>query len=333
MIAETLGFQWGAPQWLWLLPLAGVLVVLAAQRRPFARFASALPWLSDARGGLPRGLRGRIAGLPLGLELLALLCCIAALAQPRLVTPAPPTVPGRDLLLCLDTSSSMAAQDLQPGRSRLEVGKAMAADFVQSRVHDRVGCVAFARYADLRCPPTRDHAAMLELLAPLLLVPKEGPEDATAIGAAALAGAACLQRSTAKARVLILVTDGEENVASAETPQEIAPLHAAQFCRAAGIRVYTIVVGKGSQRADGTFTALDTTAVRQLAEVTGGRAFQADDAEQLAGVYRAIDGLEPVAFEQRGVVVTEWFPALLALGLTLLVTAQVLATTWLRRLP
>ncbi len=332
-MATSLGFQWGAPAWFWLMPLLALAAYLAARRQPYARFASALPWATQARGPLPRGLRGRLVALPAWLELLALACCTAALAQPREVVPAPPSVPGRDLLLCLDTSSSMAADDLAPGRSRLEVGKALAADFVRTRSHDRVGFVAFARYADLRCPPTRDHAALLELLAPLALVAKEGPEDATAIGAATLAGAASLRRSAAKGRVLVLVTDGEENVATAETPQEIAPLHAAQFCREAGIRVHTIVVGKGSQRADGSFAPLDTTAVRQLAEVTGGRAFVAGDAEQLAGVYRAIDALEPVAFEQRGVIVHEWFPVLIGVGLALLLVAQVVAATWLRRLP
>src|SRR5690606_28443327 len=119
--------------------------------------------------------------------------------------------------------------DLRP--SRLTVGKQLAAEFLARRSDDRLGIVTFARYADLVCPPTLDHVAVAELLASVQLVDAEGPEDATAIGAAVGMAANLLQRSAASGKVIVLLTDGEENVATAGAPDQIAPLHAGQWCR------------------------------------------------------------------------------------------------------
>lgn len=320
--------SFGEPSWFWLVPL---LLAAAVVHRLRAGWALLATTGGDER--LPRSWRARCAPLPSLCELAALLLFVVALARPHERVPAPPAPPGRDLMLCLDTSSSMAAKDLALGRTRLDVGKEVAAAFVRSRTVDRTGFVAFARYADLRCPVTRDHDAVIDLLGRLALVPREGPEDATAIGAAVATAAAALRRSPAKGKVIVLVTDGEENVATVATPREIAPLHAAQLCAAAGVRVHTIVVGRGNQKPDGRFVALDTAAVQQLAATTGGRFFQAEDAQALAAVWAEIDALEAVAFTAPGTVVREWFPAAIGAALLLLGAARVLALTWLRRLP
>lgn len=324
MSGDGVGWALAAPGWLVLLPGVAAVAWWRARIAPAVLLApagAAAPW--------PRSWPARLLRLPGVLELLALALGVLALAQPVQRRPAPPSPPGRDLLLCLDVSSSMAATDLAPDRTRLEVGIGAAREFVRARPADRVGLVSFARYADLRCPPTRDHDAVAELLGRLQLVAHEGPEDATAIGGAVATAAEVLRRSPARARVVVLVTDGEENVASALAPHEVAPAHAAQLCADAGIRVHVIVVGRGNQKA-GRLLPLDTTAVRQLAAATGGRAFVAGDAAALAGVYAAIDTLEAVGFAAPGVVEAQWFPAAVALGLCLLVLARALAV-WLRR--
>ena len=334
--AEPLGWQWLAPQFWWLLPL--VLAAALWRRVRVVRLPTAqAPWRFDptlaAAVPWPRSLRDRLRWLPWWLETAAALVATAALLQPVQVLPLPPRPPGRDLLLCLDTSSSMLAEDLAPGRTRFAIGIELATAFVRARSSDRLGFVPFARYADLRCPPSADRDAVVELLGQLTPVAQEGPEDATAVGAAIACAAAALERSPAAGRVIVLVTDGEENVAMLGAPDEIPPLHAAQWCKRAGIRVHSIVVGRDSKLPGGRTVPLDTTAVQQLSQITGGRFFTAGDERALAQVYAAIDAIEAVAFTVPGSVQRQWFPWLLAAAVLLLTAARTLASGWLRRLP
>ncbi len=338
LAALELGWQWRDPHWFWLLFVLPVLAWWRHRHAPTVSFAMAGLLhgpLADAAGAapLPVSWRQRLVTLPGLLELLGLLLFVTALARPVQRLPLPPERLGRDILLCFDRSSSMAAMDLAPGRTRLDVGKDVAAQFTRARSDDRIGYVEFARYPDLRCPPTLDHDAVRELLAGITMVEKDGPEDATGIGTAVAAAATVLQRSTAKGKVIVLLTDGEENVAVVTSPQELAPLHAAQLCAQLGIRVHTVVVGLGNQKTDGRFVPLDTTAVRQLAATTGGRFFVARDAEALRAVYADIDALEAVAVAEPRVLVREWFA--LAVGLSLFVAgvAHWLSRTWLGVVP
>jgi Ca-activated chloride channel family protein len=254
------------------------------------------------------------------------------LAQPVQVRPLPPTPPGRDVMVCLDCSSSMAADDLEAGSTRFAVARRLAAQFVAGRTHDRIGLVTFGRFADLRCPLTADRDALVGILSLATMVEKEGAEDAPAIGAAVGSAAQALLRTSRAGRVVVLVTDGEENVALPGATTEIAPLHVAQWCRQEGIRVHAVVVGAGAA-ADGRTASIDTTAVQQLASATGGRLHVARDAQALAAVYAAIDVLEQAPAVSPGTVAVEWFQALLGLGLVLLALARGLAATWLLRLP
>jgi Ca-activated chloride channel homolog len=336
MTSPGLGWQWQAPGYLWLLPLVLLLALWRLRRRPRLPTAMA-PWLLDpvlvAAAPSRPSWRQRLRWWPVALETAALLLAVVALMQPVQVLPLPPRPPGRDLLLCLDTSSSMAADDLAPGRTRFAVGIELASAFVRARTDDRIGFVPFARFCDLRCPPTADREAVVAMLAQLALVPSDGPEDATAVGAAVATAAATLRRRPAASKVIVLVTDGEENVAMLGAPDEIAPLHAAQLCRQHGIRVHSIVVGRGNRKPDGRVVPLDTTAVQQLSRATGGRFFTATEERALAQVYAAIDALEATAFTVPGTRVRQWFPLLLAVAVLLLAAARWLATGWLRRLP
>ena len=258
------------------------------------------------------------------MQSFAMLALLVALARPVVVESEPPARLGREILLCFDRSSSMAALDLDPTKNRLAVGKELAADFLRGRRDDRLGIVSFARFADLVCPPTRDHAAVTELLGGVQLVDSDGSEDATAIGAAVGMAANLLQRSAAPGKVIVLLTDGEENVATAGATEQIAPLHAGQWCRDHDIRVHCIALGRGEQGADGSWRALDTTAVQQLAQITGGRFYPAADAATLQAVYAEIDQLEAVRFAEPGVRVDEWFALPTWIGLLLFAGAHLL---------
>ena len=323
--AVELGWHFRDPRWFWLALVLPVLVVLRWRRHTGTMLAAA-PFAAEP-APLPRSWRARFAWLPFALELTALLLGTVALARPVRTVPLPPQREGRDVLLCVDRSSSMAATDLAPDRTRLAVAIDAARTFVDARASDRTGFVEFARFADLRCPPTLDHAAVRELLATITMVDKDGPEDATGIGGAIAAAAEVLQRSTAKSKVIVLVTDGEENVATAASPDEIPPLHAAQLCREIGIRVHTIVVGLGNRKPDGRVVPLDPTAVQQLAATTRGRFFAARDAGGLRSVMAEIDALEATAFAEPRVLWREGFGVAMAAAIAALVLAQVLGRT------
>lgn len=320
--AVELGFTFRQPLWFWLA--AAVLLAFVVRHRVRRRQRVPLAGAGLADGALaaqlglpplPRSLRQRAFALLPALELLGLVLLLAALARPVQRVPLPPEREGADVLLCIDVSSSMLATDLGGGSSastRLELVVDAASEFARSRREDRVGVVAFARYADLVCPPTLDHAAVTELLAAVEPVTAEGPEDATGIGTAVSFAAEALSRGATAGKVVVLLTDGEENVATRATPREIAPLHAAQLARQLGVRVHTIVAGTGRPGPGGTTVPLDTTVVQQVAAISGGRFFRARDAATLRAIYRDIDAIEKTAFAEPRVLVREWF-ALLAL--------------------
>lgn len=287
--------------------------------RPAATFAPAA-----FLDGLPGTWRTRLRHLPGLLVVAGVLLAVFALARPVELVAVPNEREGIDILLCLDTSSSMATNDLDPARTRLDVAKAAAARFVAGRPDDRIGLVAFARYPDLRCPPTLDHDALLRMLDGVERVEADGPEDATAIGTALARAAQALRDQGAASRVVILLTDGEENVATADRPEEIAPLHAAQLCVDEGIRVYTIAAGLGRRTPSGEWVDLDTSQVRDVARRTGGRFFTARDADAVAGVYRSIDEMETARLPEPELVERDRFGPFLLVALVLLLAGRLL---------
>jgi Ca-activated chloride channel family protein len=316
----------------WLLLLA-LLVPLGAWIRarrgaPAVRFAPAA-----FAEGLPRTWRARMLPVPALLEAGGLLLVVVALARPVERTPLPVETEGIDIVLCLDTSSSMAERDLDPARTRLEVAKDAASRFVAGRPHDRIGLVCFARYPDLRCPFTLDHDALRRILRDVAMVARDGPEDATGIGAAVALAAKLLLNGKARSKVVILLTDGEENVATRQTPSEIAPVHAAQLCKELGVRVYAIAAGTfGGSAPDGRLST-DTSQVRRMAEACDGAFFEAQSAETLAAVYSRIDALEKAPIRQVRHRVEERFVPVLLAALALLAGARLIRATVLEVLP
>lgn len=315
--------------WFLALGFAGLVLMIAGQiaRRagrdavPFAPAAFVGP-------GARRSWRSRLLWVPRGMQVAGLLCAVVALARPVERVALPLRAEGIDLVLCLDVSSSMAARDMDPDKSRLVLAKAAATEFAEQRPTDRIGIVAFARYADVLCPPTLDHSALGGIVAEVELVEADGPEDRTGIGGAVARAAQVLRRSEARSKVIVLLTDGEENVATGgSTRGEIAPKQAGQVCETLGVRVYTIAIGIGRRARGGDWTALDTTAVEELAASTGGAFFAARDADAVSGVFAAIDSLEKSEFEEPRYEDRERFLPFLWVAGALLILGRLLGVT------
>ena len=332
LFARLTGYTLSDPGWLWLLALIPIGLWLRA-RRGWSAVPLGASALLPAEDPLPRSLRQRLLCLPRVLQVAGLCLLVVALARPVARVQEPRGTAGIDLLLVIDLSSSMTANDLDPRRTRLEVAKEAAARFVRMRPDDRMGLVTFARFAELRCPLTLDHEALLEILGGVQLVASDGPEDATGIGAAVAHAARALEGSGARSRVVVLLTDGEENVALAGKAREIAPVHAAQLCEQLGVRVYSIAAGVGRRDPSGALIRLDTRAVRALAHRTGGTFHAAVDAANLSSIYERIDGLERAPAPDPEFRMEDRHLRFLIAGLVLLVLGGVLRTTWLEVLP
>ncbi len=308
-------FPWAAAAFLLLAAL-----LLGRRRRPEYRAPglgfSATGWLGG-RGRPPRWPGWLLAA---GLVLLTL-----ALARPQEgLRERELRERGVDIVLGLDISSSMQAEDFQPD-NRLAVAKEVAEDFVNHRKHDRVGVVAFAATAFTQCPLTLNHEALIGLMRRLDF---GMVEDGTAIGMGITTALNRLRQSTSKSKVVILLTDGVNNRGAVD------PLTAAELARAMGVRVYTIGVGttglapypvddpRLGRRYEQVPVEIDEATLTQVARLTGGRYFRAKDSRALAEIYREIDRLErsevsDVQYEEyvdRGPWLCAWAFVLLVAG-------------------
>ena len=266
--------------WRFLPPAAPGVALHLPQRIALAR----------ASGGGAR--RGRVAA-----AVLAWLLIVCASARPQ--QPAPPQAlehTGRALMLAVDTSGSMAIEDMRYGDravSRFAAVRAIADRFIAQRSGDEVGLILFGSHAYLLTPMTFDVDAVAKQMAGAA-IGLAGRE--TAIGDAIVLAVKHLAALPARARVLVLLTDGV-NTAGNVTPQA-----AAELAKAADVRIYTIGVGSDAQAVDvfgmqfqAQDSQLDVQALTQIADETGGRFFRASDVDQLAAAYHAIDALEPLA--------------------------------------
>jgi len=244
--------------------------------------------------------RSRLRPLLPYLRLAALSLLLVAMARPqRTLKEEKINAEGIDIVMTMDLSSSMLAQDFKP--DRLEVAKRMAKEFVSQRQYDRIGMVVFAGEAFTQCPLTTDHEVLQNFISQLqcgLL------EDGTAIGMGLAAAVNRLKDSPAKTKVVILVTDGVNNVGY------FKPITAGEIAKEFGIKVYAIGVGSVgealtpvSRRSDGRFifglapVEIDEDLLRQISKMTGGKYFRATSANDLQQIYRQIDRLEKTKIE------------------------------------
>ncbi|RME26281.1 MAG: VWA domain-containing protein [Deltaproteobacteria bacterium] len=319
--------EWASP-W-WLLGILPALLVPWWGRGPRLRHASVA---AIAQG---RSLRTALAWVPRALGSAALVLICVALARPQLVDRERIVdSEGIDIMLVLDTSGSMEAEDYTlNGRpaSRLEVAKEVIADFVAGRPNDRIGLVVFGEEAFTQVPLTLDHDALIEILRQVVL--GVAGRRATALGDAMAVAGARLKDLDAPSKVMILLTDGRNNAG------QVPPLEAAEAARALGIRVYTVGIGTtGGGGLRGFFTGrggdLDEKTLQAIARITNARYFRADDTQALRDVYATIDQLERSTAEAREFVHTEErYHGWLIGGLLLLALQLLLGETWLRRLP
>ncbi len=322
----------------WMLLLLGAVPVLAwwylagAQRRRGSLTHPDAGGLANAAGSGGRWL----SHLPAALRGLALVCLIVAFARPQTgVTGENVVAEGIDIVLALDISSSMLAEDLAP--NRIEASKEVAADFIEGRSNDRIGLVIFAGRAFTQAPLTLDYSVVTSLIGEL----EVGIiEDGTAVGMGLATAVKRLQASEAASKVVILLTDGRNNRG------EIDPVTAAQAAQALGVRVYTVGAGArgtarvpvpgpfGGQRYVTTRVDVDEPMLRTVAETTGGRYYRATDRESLEAIYDEIDELETTEIVVEDFTTYgERFPVPLAVGLLFLLGEVVLGRTWLRTLP
>ena len=221
-------------------------------------------------------------------EFLILFLIIIALARPRKVDKLSESkIDVVDILLVLDISSSMLADDFTP--NRLEVVKNTAKDFISSRNGDRLGVVVFAGQSFIQCPLTVDVDVLNNLINEINVADRE--YDGTAIGMAIANATNRLRDSEAKSKIMILLSDGSNNSG------EIDPATAAMIASKFGIKIYTIAAGtdKSFSRIPGRGlirNEIDVKTLKEISEKTGGKFFRATDQEALSNIYKEIDGLE-----------------------------------------
>jgi Ca-activated chloride channel family protein len=251
--------------------------------------------ISDAGAFARRGWRARGAEILPGLFLLAGVVLVVALARPQTGAARKEIKSeGIDIMLALDISGSMRAEDMKP-RNRLTAAKQVAKEFVAGRAGDRVGLVVFSGGAYSQCPLTLDYGMVQTLLDQ---VDFGQVADGTAIGMALATATNRLRDAKGKSRVIILLTDGQNNAG------EIDPLTAAQAAHALGVRVYTIGAGSDGPAQipveDPVFgrryvtidASVDDESLTEIAKRTGGRYFRATNTEALSAIYQEIDHME-----------------------------------------
>ena len=277
-----------------LLFVLGFLAWLREGKAPIFRARMPFPSLGFAKS-LPGTWRTRFQNVPTWLIYAGLVLAVVALARPRTVLKGEEArARGIDIMIALDTSGSMRALDFNP-KDRMTVAKESTKAFISHRQFDRIGLVAFAGVAVLQCPLTLDYGALLDFLSQVDV--GVTTTENTAIGTAIATAANHLKRSSAKSKVIILLTDGRNNSG------EIDPLTAASAAAGLGIKIYTIGVGIRGQSVIPVDTAwgkqlvpiqedLDEPALEDIARATGGRYYRASSTKEFNEIFGEIDKLE-----------------------------------------
>ena len=306
-----------------------------------------LAWLKGKRGaspaflyssvrlisGLGRSSQSRAGYWLVALRWLSLACFIAALAQPRLVhSHTEVKASGIDIVVALDLSGSMTTQDYEvkgQAASRFQMAKSVLKKFVSERPDDRIGLVVFAAQAFIASPLTLDHDYLLETIERLQIGTINS--DATAIGDGLTTALNRLRNLPSKSRIIVLMTDGGNNSG------KIDPITATEAAQAMHVKIYTIGLGNREivqQMGLPSGYLPDDDTLRQIAQMTGGVFYQADNSEKLNSIYDQIDRLEKTeAVASKYTQYREMFTWFAGGGLLALLLEVLLGHTLLRRLP
>ena len=318
------------PRALWLLIslalVAWVSFHLRASRTPHFRF-SRVGDLARTR----RRLLSWLSPLPAALRLVALGLVVFGLARPQAYVREEIQLEGIDLMIVLDVSKSMEERDLRP--NRMDAALRTVRGFLRGRKNDRIGLVTFAREAMLACPLTIDYGALDTIVAEVKI--GELPAQGTAIGDGVGLAVASLRRSDAKSKVVVLLTDGDSNVANEMTPED-----AIAAAKERGIRVFTVLVGKEAQGPLDPFDlrtqryGVNPALLKRMAEETKGRYLNAADTAALDRVFEEVRAtLEKTKRKEVKRTPTELFPYFVIPALALLLLEVLLSLTRWRRFP
>jgi len=325
------GIEFAHPGFFWLLLLVPVMVgwYIWRQQKLYGYLS-----VSAVKGF---GLTGkssvvRLRHSPISLRSLALIALVVALARPQSsLSWQNSTTEGIDIIIASDISGSMLAEDFKP--NRLEAGKNIAIDFIKDRPNDRIGLVIFSGESFTQCPLTIDHDVLINLYHDI----KNGMiEDGTAIGMGLATAVNRLKESTAKSKVIILLTDGSNNTGS------IPPLTAAEIAKQFNVRVYTVGLGTHGYAPYPVQTPvgiqyqrvpvdIDEGTLGKIASITGGKYFRATDNTTLKNIYERIDKMEKAKIDVTQYhKKTEMFLPFALIAMFLLLLEFVLRNTLLR---
>ena len=288
----------------------------------------------------PKSWRMRIVNLPMVLRCATFVLIVIILARPQTHNAwDKKSVEGIDIMLAMDVSTSMLAEDLRP--NRIEAAKEVAAEFISGRPDDNIGLTIFAGEAFTQCPMPSDHTSLLNLLQNVRtdIAARGLIQDGTAVGMGLANAVSRLKASKAKSKVVILLTDGSNNMG------DLSPMTSAQIAKSLGIRVYTIGVGTnkvarypmpvaGGVQYVNIPVEIDTKTLREIAATTQGNFYRATNNAELKNIYKDIDKLEKTKmnvkkFSKR----YEAYQPFAVAAIICLLLEILLRTTVLRRIP
>jgi Ca-activated chloride channel family protein len=328
-------FEYANPEFLYLLLVVPLIIIWYVIRNK-VNMADLRLSETSALEATRKSWKVRMRHLPFVLKMLAIVLLIFVLARPQTTSSSRNvSVEGIDIVMTLDVSTSMLAEDFKP--NRLEAAKDVAQRFISDRINDRIGLVIYAGEAFTQCPLTTDHDVMKNLFKDV----KSGMiEDGTAIGDGLATAVNRLKDSDAISKIIILLTDGENNAGS------ISPEDAAEIAKLYGIRVYTIGIGSkgaapypyqdlwGRKQYQNVEVKIDEELMQNIAEVTDGKYYRATGNKRLEMIYEEIEKLEKSKIE-----VTEFshkheeFLPFALIALLLLALDFILRSTVLKTIP
>ncbi len=325
----------------WLLCLLLVVPLLSYLKGKFGGTAGVLFSTTAMLAKIGQRRRSKAGGILAGLIYLSLVLFVIALARPqlgRIVTRVQAT--GVDIMLALDVSGSMLAEDFTIGNSRanrIEAVKRVTEQFIRERPNDRIGIVAFAGRPYLVSPLTLDHDWLIQNLDRLRI---GLVEDGTAVGSAIASASNRLKDKEAKTKLIVLLTDGDNNAG------KVMPRTAAEAAKTLGIRIYTIGAGTegevpfpmtnafGRTVYRNVLMKFDEKTLQEIAVITNGKFFRATDTESLKTIFGEIDKLEKSKIEvEKTAQYRDLFQWFLIPGLACLILEMLLSQTLWRRLP
>lgn len=298
MIDYMTNLYFASPWWFLALLVVPLLVYWQYYGK---KISDSTLMMSNLNGiGVSRGWKEKVYPYLPVLKIISIVLFIIALARPQLsLKEEKVKAEGIDIMMVIDLSSSMLSKDFDP--DRLEVSKLVAKEFVEKRVHDRIGLVVFSGESFTQCPLTTDHNILLDFLGSLEVGMLQ---DGTAIGMGLATAVNRLKDSDAKSKIIILLTDGVNNAGY------INPSTAAEIAREYDVKVYTIAVGTMGQalspinrRSDGQYmyamakVEIDVALLESIAKMTDGKYFRAVDRASLENIYAEIDRLEKTEIE------------------------------------